>query len=172
MAQSIAPPVAASPAPVRAAPIPAKVKVAILAMIHGVAPDFIAAARTQGLRPDTLRRWLHEPRCVALVRKERAAYRLSICAGNEHALAQIRDEVGGNSMAKVRSIQLLEAIEDAQVGNKPAAAQLGVVVRITNHITQQPPASAPIVDITPHHAPEPAAEPLLARLQEPIFRIT
>ena len=89
--------------------IPQAVKASCLRTVHE-AVDFIAAAKANGLRPDTLRRWLHDPAVVGLIRRERAAFRLAICSANERVLADIRDK-GENAMARVRAVQVLEGIE-------------------------------------------------------------
>jgi hypothetical protein len=52
--------------------------------------DLVVAAQASGLRPDTMRRWLHRPELVGFLRRERAAFRQAICAGNEAVLAEIR----------------------------------------------------------------------------------
>jgi hypothetical protein len=155
-------------APARASTLPKSVKLACLAMIHE-GHDFIVAARTHGLRPDTLRRWLHRVECISFVKRERAAYRLAVCSANEYVLKQIRDE-GENAMARVASVKQLEAMVAAEDGGRGASApSLGVSIRIVNF--QSPSASEPTIDITPHPAPELAAEPLPAQPLEPIFRL-
>ena len=45
--------------------IPPAVRAAILTMIYDAA-DLLGAARAHGLKPPTLRKWLHEPVCIAL----------------------------------------------------------------------------------------------------------
>jgi len=80
------------------------VRVAVLKMVHEGC-DLVVAAQASGLKVDTLRRWLHRPELVSLIRRERAAFREAICSGNEHALAAIRDEPAGNAMAKVNAIR-------------------------------------------------------------------
>jgi hypothetical protein len=153
--------------PARAPSIPKGVKAACLAMIHdGI--DFIAAARAHGLRPDTLRRWLHRPECISFVKRERAAYRLAVCCGNEHALVKIRDDPAGNSMAKVRSVQALEGIEDSEVAKPGNSTQPGVTIRIVN-VVQDRAAQGRVIDVTPS---PPTSRVTTAPIEppEPIFR--
>jgi hypothetical protein len=154
-------------APARASTLPKSVKLACLVMIsEGV--DFVVAARNHGLRPDTLRRWLHRVECISFVKRERAAYRLAVCSGNEFVLKQIRDE-GENAMARVASVKQLEAMGVEDSGRPGAAAQLGVSIRILNVV--QPPAAGPTIDIAPSRAARLAAEPLPALPVEPIFKL-
>jgi hypothetical protein len=136
-----------------------------LMMIHE-ATDFITAAKANGLKPDTMRRWLHRPEVIALIRRERAAFRLAICAANESVLAQIRDKRDGNQMARVRAVQVLEGIEDSTVKSSNAPSP-GVTVRIVNVVA--PSAQSPIVDITPDRAP-PLPQPIEPDV-DPIFRL-
>jgi hypothetical protein len=127
--------------------IPQSVRAAALKMIHEGC-DLVLAAQASGLRPDTLRRWLHRPELVGFLRRERAAYRQAICAGNEHALKSIRDEPGGNAVAKVNSIKCLEDMnEEGSLRRSSDVPSAGVTIRILN-IAPQP---API-DVTPPSA--------------------
>jgi hypothetical protein len=140
--------------------VPRGVKTACLMMIEqGV--DFIGAAKANGLKPDTMRRWLHRPEVISFIRRERARYRASICASNEHVLAQIRDE-GANAMARVRAVQVLEGVEGSQVA-KSASEVPNMTIRIINQTV--PSVSPPTIDVT-SSKPSPSAEP-----SEPIFRV-
>lgn len=159
----ISTPIAASASrssPERVRRIPQAVQSACLTMIYD-GLDLVAASRAHGLRPDTLRKWLHRAECVAFVRRSRAVYRAAICASNEHALLDIRNNAE-NAMAKVNAIKLLEAIEDNKVVN-PASTTPGIVIRVVN---VAPPASPPTIDVTPQHA-----EPALPTSTEPIFKV-
>jgi hypothetical protein len=127
--------------------IPQSVRAAALKMIHEGC-DFVVAAQASGLRPDTLRRWLHRNELVSFIRRERAAFREAICSGNEHALAAIRDEPTGNSMAKVNAIRTLEALGEGAALRSGELPSPGVTIRIV-HETPRP---API-DITPRPSP-------------------
>jgi len=111
------PPVRASGRePKRPTRLPAKVKVAILLMVYGDPDnpdkplDFIAAAKLAGVQVDHMRRWLHRPEAASMLRKERAAFRLGLTAGNENALRRIRDR-SENPMAVVRSVQVLNDMD-------------------------------------------------------------
>jgi hypothetical protein len=127
--------------------IPQSVKAACLKMIHEGC-DLVVAAQASGLRPDTLRRWLHRSELVSFIRRERAAFREAICSGNEHALAAIRDEPAGNSVAKVNAIRTLEALGEGAALRSGELPTPGVTIRIVH----ETPRSAPIVDITPKPA--------------------
>jgi hypothetical protein len=105
--------------------------------------DLVVAAQASGLRPDTMRRWLHRPELVGFLRRERAAYRQAICAGNEHALKSIRDELGGNAVAKVNSIKCLEDMnEESSLRRTSDVPGPGVTIRILN-VSSSPPPIAP-----------------------------
>jgi hypothetical protein len=106
--------------------------------------DLVVAAQASGLRPDTMRPWLHRPELVGFLRRERAAFRQALCAGNERALAQIRDE-SDNAMAKVNSIKCLEDMnEDSSLRRASDVPGPGVTIRILNVSSSQAP-----IDITP-----------------------
>ena len=110
--------------------IPPAVKAAASKMIYEGC-DLVVAARASGLRPDTMRRWLHRPELVGFLRRERAAYRRAICSGNEHALKSIRDEVAGNAVAKVNAIKCLEALdEEASLRRSGEQVTPGIVLNL------------------------------------------
>jgi hypothetical protein len=123
--------------------IPPAVRGAVLKMIYDGC-DLVVAAQASGLRPDTMRRWLHRPELVGFLRKERAAFRQALCAGNERALAQIRDE-SDNAMAKVNSIKCLEDMnEESSLRRSSDMPSPGVTIRILNMSSSPAP-----IDITP-----------------------
>jgi hypothetical protein len=123
----------------RARRIPQSVKCACLLMIEE-AVDFVTAAKASGLRPDTMRRWLHRPEVLSFLRRERAAFRQAVCSANERVLAQIRDDREGNQMARVHAIKTLEQLEDDAVAKPANLPAPGIVIRIVN----QPP-----IDVSP-----------------------
>jgi hypothetical protein len=142
-------PFAASPhqEPDRTRRVPESVKAACLMMIEqGV--DFIVAAKANGLKPDSMRRYLNTPQVVSLIRKQRSAFRAAVCSGNEFVLQEIRD-TAENSMARVRAIQVLEGLDEVasmQRPGEPGDAR-GIVIRVVNIV----PPAAPIE--TPSAAP-------------------
>jgi hypothetical protein len=146
--------------PKRSVRLPAKVKTAILLMVYGdpARPDelidFIAAAKLAGVQPDNMRRWLHRPEAASLLRKERAAYRLALTAGNESALARIRDK-SENAMAVVRSCQVLSEWDREEFIHPSGhpRPQPGLVVQIITPASPRPVAA--VVDVVA----EPAREP-------------
>ena len=105
----------------RPRPVPAAVRQALVMMVRGLPDDedqrplsFFAAAKVAGIGPDTMRRYLDRPEVIAMLRRERRAYREALCGGNERALAAIRDG-SRNDMAKVAAVRQLEAMNaDAQ----------------------------------------------------------
>jgi hypothetical protein len=112
--------------------------------------DRVEAARASGLRPDTLRRWLHRPELVSFLLKENAAHCQAICAGNLHALEQIRNDKEGNQMARVASIKTLELIRGEALLRRPGELPIepGVSIRILN-VTSVPAGPSSFVDVVP-----------------------
>src|SRR5215472_9861307 len=111
--------------PARAVRLPEVVRLAILEMVETGA-DFINAAKSNGLQPQTMRRWLGRAECIAFLGKERTRFRAAVCAQNEYVLAQIRDDSAGNQMARVRAVQCLERLEDSEVAKPSSAPSPGV----------------------------------------------
>ena len=163
---TILPPVAASGSREPDRPerrIPAKVKACVVTMVNeGL--DFIEASKLHGMRPATLRTWLHRPEIAVLVRKERQAYRLAISCGTERALLDVRDNAE-NSMARVSAAKAICEIDRDEYARPQAGERTspGLTIRIVN-VVREPAAPAPIIDITADKQPA-AAEPV-----EPIFR--
>jgi hypothetical protein len=144
-------PVAASRRePARAVRLPEGVKLAIIEMVENGA-DFISAAKSNGLQPQTMRRWLGRAECIAFLRKERARFRATICAQNEAVLAEIRDDRDGNQMARVHAIKTLEQLdEDASLRRTGELPTPGVTIVIRGH-----PREDDAIDITaPAKAPQ------------------
>jgi hypothetical protein len=135
----------------RAQPIPARVKEACMAMIYGppgdaepVPVDFIAAAKLVSMRPNILRKWLHKPAVVQFIRRERAAFRVSICAANEYALRRVRD-TSENGMAVISAARRLDDLHDREVVQSRGTQQTpGIVINI---LQRAPP--APIIEARP-----------------------
>jgi hypothetical protein len=135
----------------RPQPIPARVKDALRLMVYGrlndpdcQALDFIAAAKECGIAPDQMRRYLDRPNVRALLMQERKAFRLAICASNESALLDIRNNAA-NSMARIASIRALEQLTESETRHPVAEG-----VPAFQIIIQAAPASEPqTIDITP-----------------------
>jgi hypothetical protein len=138
-------PVAASRRePARAVRLPEGVKLAIIEMIETGA-DFISAAKSNGLQPQTMRRWLGRAECISFLRKERARFRATVCAQNESVLQSIRDDRDGNQMARVHAIKTLEQLdEEGSMRRSTDLPTPGVTIRIVNVAAQPAP-----IDITP-----------------------
>jgi hypothetical protein len=136
-------PVAASRRePARTVRLPEGVKRAIIEMVETGA-DFISAAKSNGLQPQTMRRWLGRAEAISFLRKERSRFRAAACASNEAYLVSIRG--GDNAAAAVHAIRTLEQLADnelARPSNVPDAR--GVTIRIVN-VAPQP----ALIDITP-----------------------
>jgi len=143
----ILPPVAASGArePQRAARrIPSKVRACVVAMVND-GLDLVAASQLHGMRPATLRTWLHRPEIAALVREERRVYRLAISCATERALVDVRDNAE-NSMARVSAAKAIVEIDRDEYA-RPAADWVSPGITL-KFVTYQAPQPAPI-DITP-----------------------
>jgi hypothetical protein len=128
----------------RPKPIPVKVREACLAMIYGrpddddaVPLDFIQAAKFVGIRANILRKWLHKPAVVALIRRERTAFRTAICAANEYALKKVRD-TSRNPMGVCAAVRGLEQISDDPHSRGVAPESPHITINIV-----PPPASLP-----------------------------
>jgi hypothetical protein len=126
--------------------IPKNVQLACLDMIHqGI--DFVAAARANGIKPDTLRRHLSRGETLAYIRRERAAFRQSLCAANEYYLASIRNN-SENEMARTKAISLLEQIDDHAIDRPSRDVSPGITLRIVSVA----PSASPL-EVTPVKAP-------------------
>ena len=68
------PVVASRREPARAVRLPEGIKRAIIEMVETGA-DFISAAKSNGLQPQTMRRWLGRAECISFLRRERARFR-------------------------------------------------------------------------------------------------
>jgi DNA-binding SARP family transcriptional activator len=124
--------------------LPEGVRLAIIDMIETGA-DFISAAKSNGLQPQTMRRWLGRAECISFLRQERARFRQSVCAQNEAVLAEIRDDREGNQMARVHAVRALERLDEQETMRRPGDMQTpGVTIRIVNVVPQPAP-----IDITP-----------------------
>jgi hypothetical protein len=151
--------------PTKPQPIPRAVRQAIKLMVYGDPDDpdgrplpFIEAGKACGVKPDTMRRYLHRPNVCALLRAERRLFREAINAGNEGALMRIRDK-SPNGMAVIGSVRALEQLDDAD-----STARLGAGVRpppglivVVNTLAPAPRVVEPdaavrsIVDVTSPH---------------------
>jgi hypothetical protein len=135
---AIAPIRASTREPKRERVIPRAVRAAVLAMIYGdpAAGDdapplsFVQAAKIAEIQPYVLRRWLDKPAVIQLIRSERAVFRRALCAGNELALAHIRDR-GENAAASVRAVLALERIDEAgAIQGRAQGESPGVVINL------------------------------------------
>ena len=122
--------------------IPKSIQLACLDMIHqGI--DFVAAARANNIKPDTLRRHLSRGETLAFIRRERAALRASLCSQNEFYLAQIRSN-SANAMAQTKASSLLEQIDDQAIDRPSRDVTPGITIRVLQIASQPVP-----IDITP-----------------------
>jgi hypothetical protein len=145
----ILPPVAASGArePERAARrIPSKVRACVVAMVND-GLNFIEASQLHGLRPATMRTWLHRPEVVALIRAERKAYRQAILGTAEHALADVMNNAE-NSQARVNAAKAIVEIDRDDYARPHAGERTlpGVSIRILN-VTTMPTAPSSFVNV-------------------------
>jgi hypothetical protein len=118
--------------------------------------DFVAAAKLAGVQPDAMRRWLHRPQAASMLRAERRAYRLALCASNENALARIRDK-SENAMAVVKSVQVLEELDQDDVHRqRHGNVSPGLCIVIADARGPSPRTVAPVSPVIEH---EPVREP-------------
>ena len=129
----------------RPRPVPKPVRDAIRLMVYGKPDDpdgrplaFIEAGRETGVKPDVMRRYLDRPAVIALLRRERRAYREALCGGNEGALRRVRD-TAENSMAVVAAVRQLETMSADDAGrasgeSSPQHFQINLISRV-----EQPP---------------------------------
>jgi hypothetical protein len=147
----------------RPRPIPKPVRAAIAMMvcggdaIDGAPMDLVAAAKSVGMRPDTLRRYLGRPQVIAFLRAERKAFREAVCAGNEAALQRVRDgDKHNNAMARVAAVRALEGLSESDTSSGPGRMQQGPgIVIILNPGGLASPTPQPMHTIE-HDAPIPA----------------
>jgi hypothetical protein len=129
--------------PARAVRLPEGIKRVIIEMVETGA-DFISAAKSNGLQPQTMRRWLGRAECINFLRKERARFRATVCAQNEYVLADIRDHAL-NSMSRVHAIRTLEQLADSEVAKRSNAPSPGVCIRILS-VTSVPEPPPKVID--------------------------
>jgi hypothetical protein len=117
--------------------------------------SFIESARLCGVKPDIMRRWLDRSEVRRFLLAERRAYRDAICAGNELALARVRDK-SENGMAVIQSVRTLEHLNDADLPSGLSAAKTpGFVVWIANAQPTPRAEGGVMIDVAP--LPEPDA---------------
>jgi len=160
-------------------PIAPKVREAVRLMVYGRLDDsdskplsFIEAARIAGVAPDHMRRYLDRPDVRALLFRERRAFRAAICAGNEGALADVRDKCA-NAMARVQAVRALQELNEADgPPDARSAAGPGITINIVNAKPREAPPDT--IDARPSRTiaapcvtlPEPAPSPDM----NPIFK--
>jgi hypothetical protein len=102
------------PAKHREPRIPAKVKVAVKALLDQSTYDLPAAATEAGLSTAVLRRYMKRPEVLRFVREEKAALIEAICLSNPMSLAEVRSN-SPNSMARVASARQLELMRTGAI---------------------------------------------------------
>jgi len=123
----------------RPRPISLRVRAAVRLMVYGRLDDsdckplsFIEAAKIAGIAPDVMRRYLDRADVRALLLRERRAFRVALCAGNEGALARVRDK-SENSMAVVASVRALEQLDvEGEARSAGGAPAIGVTIQIVS----------------------------------------
>jgi hypothetical protein len=134
----------------RPRPIPPAVRSAALLMIYEGA-DLATAARTVGIRGDTLRRWLHRGELVSFVRRERRAFREALCANTEHVLQELRSS-SDNFMVRLGAARELERLSDeTSLRRADETVSPGICIRVVNIVQDSKAAQA--IDVTPMPTP-------------------
>jgi hypothetical protein len=110
--------------------------------------SFIEAAKTVGMKPDVARRWLDRSEVRRLLLAERRVFRDALSAGNEGALARVRDK-SENGMAVIGAVRTLEQLseDDTTRTHSGIATSPGFVIVIKDGPSQ--PSPAPMIDVTP-----------------------
>jgi len=152
--------------------IPAKVRAALKLMVYGndencTPLDFISAARECGIRPDQMRRYLDRGNVRALLMQERRAFRAAICASNEFALLDVRNN-SANGVARIQAVRCLEQLDEADTSTRPGTQQGPGVIVVINTPTSPVP-QAEIVEVNPIPAPPDDPEPMRPRVTGPHF---
>jgi hypothetical protein len=144
--------------------IPSRVKRACLAMIEqGI--DRVAAAKQVGLRPDSLRRWLHQREVLAFLRQGHDYHLATLCAANPTKLAEIRDS-SPNWTSRVQAIRTMEGMgEEVSLRRAPDQTTPGITIRVIN-VMSDPAAPSSVIDATPAKLLPTSAE----EQSEPVFR--
>ncbi|MGD0563489.1 MAG: hypothetical protein ABSA66_10385 [Roseiarcus sp.] len=153
----------------RPRPISPKVREAVRLMVYGQLDDpdckplsFIEAAKIAGVAPDVMRRYLDRPDVRALLLRERRAFRAALCAGNEGALARVRDK-SENGMAIVASVRALEQLEgESTERGGPGSTTPGITIMVLGNARQEAPPmtiEARSLGVPYVTLPEPAPEP-------------
>ena len=159
-------------------PIAPKVRAAVKLMVFGRLDDpdckplsFIEAAKIAGVAPDVMRRYLDRPDVRALLSRERKAFRAAICAGNEGALADVRDR-SANAMARVAAVRALEALDDADgpLGASGGATGPGVTIIIGSASADAPPVTIDGRSISAPYVTLPREPEAMPPDLDPVFR--
>jgi hypothetical protein len=151
----------------RPRPVPRYVRHMIELMVRGKPGDddcaplsFIEAAAIAGIKPDIARKWLDRSEVRRLLRAERRVFREAICAGNESALARVRDK-SENGMAVIGAVRVLEQLDEEDTSRAArGTVQPGLQIVIVSGPAR--PAPTPTIDVTPRAKPaelEPPAAP-------------
>jgi hypothetical protein len=171
--------------PVRASPIPPRVKAAALYLVHGLGPDdetcrtidMPEAARLAGIPVDQFRRWLSRSQVRAFIRAERKIALEAIAAGNPGALQRVRDRVGGNAMASVAAVKVVEEMLAAEngghAGDSDSGSGPGITIIIGSASANAPPITIdarPSRTLAAPYVSSPPAEPEPMRERDPIFK--
>lgn len=149
--------------------VPAKVRKAIEYLFSTPVATLLTAAQHIGWTTRKLRFYLTQPHVLRWMLQEKQARLEAASAGNIGALLSVRDH-GDNAMAKVHAVKTLETMLDTvseRTGIGRAVQQTrqpGLQIVIVQNdgsprVAYQPPPSAPMLDVTPVPAPEPAIRP-------------
>jgi hypothetical protein len=115
--------------------------------------DLTTAARTVGLRGDTLRRWLHRSELVSFLRSERRAFREALCANTEHVLQEIRGS-SENFMARLGAARELERLADEASMRRASDVPVtpGITIRVLNVVQDAKAEQA--IEVVPAKVPQ------------------
>jgi hypothetical protein len=150
----------------RAPIVPAKVKVAILALFQQPKLDLESAAQAAGITTYRLREAMKKAHVRNWIWHEKRALIDALCAGNPAALKEIRD-TSGNDMARVSAVKAAELMraetEEATRGAPGRGIMPGLVVIFESPSGETDrtigPATMPLIEAKPMPVFNPELEP-------------
>jgi hypothetical protein len=141
--------------------VPAKFKIAVQFLIE-TKNDIVEAARHANMPAVELRRAMGQPQCLRYAREQKKLALEALCLASPANLREVLR--GSNEMAKVRAVQVAEALAQDAVELEQRAVQRAPGLQIViierdgaQRVAYQPPEPAvPMLDV----APEPEVVPV------------
>jgi hypothetical protein len=156
-------------------PLPAELRKMIRIVVRGdpdtgEVVDFFAAARMAGVQAQRARRWNDRTEFRQAVQAEHKLFLREMSAGNGLVLKGVRD-TSRNPMARLKAIELIEAMSADPAARQPADAESRFTINIVNRLDRPPVTIVEGVAVDTAHR-FPAREPVpLAPMPEPLPEI-